>query len=96
MFLGPRGLTIPKELLTESEQMSIKKQLTFSPQSHGYANDTKFFAYRESPHKLYVPRFYKDVPKNISDGIPIQVTFHGTIRKDQQDAVDAFLKKQCG
>ena len=97
MFLGPRGLTIPKELLSETEQASIKKQLTFSPQSHGYANDTKFFAYRESPHKLYVPRFYNEnVPKTISEGKSIQVSFHGTIRKDQQDAVDAFLQKKCG
>jgi len=98
MFLGPRGLTIPKELLTESEQQDIKRQLTFSPQtSHGYANEIKFYAYRESPHKLYVPRFYKEcVPKTISKGAPINVTFSGSIRKDQQDAVDAFLNKQCG
>lgn len=98
MFLGPRGLTIPKELLTEAEQNAIKKQLTFSPQSHGYANEVKFYAYRESPHKLYVPRFYKydSVPTTISAGLPIQVSFSGTIRKDQQDAVDAFLQKRCG
>jgi superfamily II DNA or RNA helicase len=98
MFLGPRGLTIPKELLTEQEQNILKQQLTFSPQSHGYANESKFYAYRESPHKFYVPRFYKQdpVPKTISNGMPIQVTFNGSIRGDQQLAVNAFLDKKCG
>jgi superfamily II DNA or RNA helicase len=99
MYLGNLGLTIPKTLLTLAQQQSLKKDLTFSPKvSGGYGDSTKFYAYRESTSKLYCPRFYNNHEYSIklSEGIPIDLPFHGSIRPDQQAAVDAFMKNKCG
>lgn len=101
MFIGPKGYTIPKELLTSCQQHELKRNLTFKPQgAKDYGDVKEFMAYRESPNKLYVPRFYGsrygDAPLQISDGKPINLSFHGTIRPDQQEAVNAFMKVKCG
>lgn len=98
MFLGQRGIVLPKDTISEVEQNRIKRELTFSPTVHGgYATDTKFYAYRESPHKLYLPRFYGyTAPSALLDGKQINLTFSGSIRTDQQYAVDAFMKAKCG
>ncbi len=99
MFLGSKGYTIPKEELTTSQQLELKRDLTFKPLST-YGDGKEFYAFRESTTKLYVPRFY-GIQKygNVSvplTGKPINVEFKGTIRKDQQDAVDAFMRRKCG
>jgi superfamily II DNA or RNA helicase len=99
MYLGNLGLTIPKSLLTITEQQNIKKDLTFSPKtSGGYGDITKFYAYRESTSKLYCPRFYNqhEYTIKIAEGVPIDLPFHGSLRQDQQTAVQAFLKSKCG
>jgi len=99
MYLGNLGLTIPKTLLTPAEQQQLKKDLTFSPKAAGgYGDTTKFYAYRESTSKLYCPRFYKhhEYPIKIAEGTPIDLPFRGSLRADQQTAVQAFLQKKCG
>jgi superfamily II DNA or RNA helicase len=100
MFIGSKGYTIPKELLTPLQQTELKRNLTFKQGSKDYGDVKEFFAYRESPNKLYVPRFYGSkygpAPLHISEGSPIHLSFNGTIRKDQQDAIDAFMKVKCG
>ena len=102
MFIGQKGYTIPKDLLSATQQQELKRQLTFSPQAANSYGDTKeFYAYRESPNKFYTPRFYGlrkygNVPEQLYPGKPIQVEFRGTIRPDQQDAVDAFMRTRQG
>jgi len=99
MFLGPKGYTIPKELLTPVQQTELKRNLTFKPLST-YGDGKEFYAFRESTSKFYVPRFYGSqkygsVPVPLT-GKSINVDFKGAIRKDQQDAVDAFMKTHHG
>ena len=102
MFIGSKGYTIPKDLLSSTQQQELKRQLTFSPHTaNSYGATKEFYAYRESPHKFYTPRFYGsrkygEVPEQLSLGKPIQAEFRGTIRQDQQDAVDAFMKTRHG
>ena len=97
MYLGQKGLTIPKSILTESEQKQIKKELTITPKNL-YQTLPPFYIYRESPNKLYVPRFYKPdpVPSQLPAGKDIQVPFTGQIREMQKPAIDAFMQVKCG
>jgi len=96
MYLGQKGLTIPKSVLSEFEQKQIKKELTITPKNI-YQTLPPFYIYRESPNKLYVPRFYKpDIPSQLLNGSDIQLEFIGQIRSTQQIAIDAFMKTKCG
>jgi superfamily II DNA or RNA helicase len=100
MFLGSKGYTIPKELLNPIQHHELRRKLTFKIRQD-YGDDKEFKAWRESPHKVYVPRFYGvpvygDVPSRIEEGKSIQLDFHGSIRQEQVGAVDAFLAAKCG
>jgi hypothetical protein len=100
MFLGSKGYTIPKDLLSPIQHHELRRKLTFKVRQD-YGDDKEFKAWRESPHKMYVPRFYGlsvygDAPSRIDEGKSIQLDFHGTIRAEQVGAVDAFLKAKCG
>ena len=97
MYLGQKGLTIPKNILTDIQQKQIKKELTITPKNL-YQPLPPFYIYRESPNKLYVPRFYKSdtVTSQLSEGATIQLPFTGEIREMQQPAIDAFMKTKCG
>jgi hypothetical protein len=54
MFLGPKGYTIPKELLTPIQHHELRRKLTFKVRQE-YGDDKEFKAWRESPNKMYVP-----------------------------------------
>ena len=97
MYLGQKGLTIPKSTISEAEQKQIKKDLTITPKNI-YQPLPPFYIYRESPNKLYVPRFYSmdAVPSQLPSGNDIDVSFTGKIRDTQQLAIDAFMQKKCG
>ena len=97
MYLGQKGLTIPKHLLSEAEQKQLKKELTITPKSI-YQPLPPFYIYRESPNKFYTPRYYKPdiVPSQLSAGLDIQLSFVGQIRDTQQLAIDAFMQTKCG
>jgi len=95
MFIGNRGCTIPKEMLSDTQQHEIRRKLTFKVKQD-YGEDKIIKAWRESPNTFYVPRFFKEAPSKLQEGTPIDVPFHGSIRPDQQKAIDAFLPKQCG
>ncbi len=95
MYIGNKGYTIPKELLKESQQNAVKRELTFIPKS--FLPGSPFYAYRESAKKLYVPRYYGEQKFGIAaiktTTVPraIDVVFKGTIREAQVPAVDAFM-----
>jgi len=100
MFLGSKGYTIPKDLLTPIQHHELCRKLTFKVRQE-YGDDKEFKAWRESPHKMYVPRFYGlsvygDAPSRILEGKTIQLPFVGSIRPEQIGAVDAFLAAKCG
>lgn len=95
MFIGNRGCTIPKEMLSPTQQHEIRRKLTFKV-NQDYGEDKIIKAWRESPNTFYVPRFFKEAPSKLAEGTVIDVPFQGSIRPDQQKAIDAFLPKQCG
>jgi superfamily II DNA or RNA helicase len=98
-YLGPKGYSIKKENISILEQELIRKELTvkaFVPKS-AITKPTPFPVYRESPNKIYVPRFYgldtygePDVVK-ISDGDDIDVKFKGELREFQKPIVKKYI-----
>jgi len=103
-YLGPKGYTIPKSELTETQLKYIKDTLTIRPYTPGSPNASivSFPAYRESTQKMYVPRFFGTehfgFPKQIKipEGDDIDVPFAGSLRDYQQDVVNAYTKSNSG
>jgi len=102
MYLGQKGYTIPKSSLTADEQRKLKASLMFSPKNtFNPGQVTSFHAYRESPAKIYIPRFfgvarYGEVPSKLKDPTSISPEFKGTLRANQLPAVEAFMQTKYG
>ena len=101
-YLGPRGYTVPKSELTEAQIADLRRELTVRPASGavGYGAPTdavEYPIYRESPNKLYLPRFFGErefgpVKKlAISGGEDISVPFAGGLRPIQVPVVAAYM-----
>ena len=104
-YLGKRGYTIPKSVLTNEDQEFLKKDLFLKPETPGAVSygppgandDTAFPVYRESDKKLYIPRFYGierygyPPRSEIDPGIDISVPFVKPLRDYQEKIVDAYL-----
>ena len=97
-YLGQKGYTIIKDSITIEEQNQIKEDLNVKPQLPGnMGKSVSFPIYRESPKKLYVPRFYGE--KNfgcadqtkLSGGESINVEFVGSMRPFQTDVINKYL-----
>jgi superfamily II DNA or RNA helicase len=106
-YLGLKGYTLKKECLNIKEQALIRDELTVQPYiPKSPIQQPSFIIYRESPKKLYVPRYYgietygEPDEINITKGDDIQVTFNGDLRDYQNNIVDIFLKSayktKCG
>jgi superfamily II DNA or RNA helicase len=107
-YIGQKGYSIYKDILTVKEQEKIRHDLNVSPavKNMGYAKLPSFYVYRESPKKFYVPRFYGlqhfGIPKvnQIKNGIDINVDFKGSLREKQKPIVEKYLKhiekNNCG
>jgi superfamily II DNA or RNA helicase len=107
-YIGPKGYSIKKSNISVEEQHEIKKDLTVKPFAppNSIQKPKSFSIYRESPKKLYVPRFYGfkkyGIPSKytISDGEDIDVPFNGSLRDYQNTIISAYLKvandKGCG
>ena len=99
-FLSPQGFSITKASLSEDELASIKNDLTVCPHVGGdFANITpprKFKLFMDGPNKIYMPKHYglkkfgKPHVNRVQDGDPIDITFNGTLRSEQEAAVKAF------
>ena len=99
-YLGPKGYSIKKENITVQEQELIRKELTvkaFVPKT-SISQPTPFPVYRESPNKIYVPRYYglktygePDAIK-IKDGDDINIPFAGDLRPFQKPIVKKYVK----
>ena len=104
MYLGNKGYSIPKNILSEEEIIAIKKELTFKA-SNQYQSGNSIPVYRESSLKLYVPRFYGEkkygtAPSQLKPGIQANMPFTGSLRDVQLPIVAAYLtcaeKRGCG
>jgi superfamily II DNA or RNA helicase len=100
-YLGPRGYTIPKSELTETQLQNIRKTLTVRPVTggamFGAADTVEYPIYRESSNKIYLPRFYGksmfgEVKRMaIHPGDDISIEFAGGLRPIQVPVVEAYL-----
>ena len=103
-YIGQKGYTLFKSSLTAQQQRFIVKELTISPHSSMPSfsmfteKEDKYFVYRESPNKFYVPRYFgmkhfgANVPNKLPTGSPIDVDFCGTLRENQQVVVDTYIR----
>ena len=107
-YLGPKGYSIFKTELSIAQQHKIRKDLNVKPfvPPNSIQKAVSFSIYRESPKKLYVPRFYgikqcgPPSYTSISDGDTIHVPFEGTLRDNQINIINAYMKESkktgCG
>ena len=99
-YLGPRGYTIHKENLDEDERKYIRAELTIRPHiPKAPVQPAAYPIYRESPLKMYVPRYFgigaygPPEAVKIGPGEPIHagVAFQGDMRDYQKDIVRKYL-----
>ena len=105
MYLGQKGYTVPKHLLTDADMARLKKELTFRPETFATkvmkVPGPQFKTWRENTNKIYVPRFFGEkkwgsVPSKLPEATSIDVPFAGSLRPQQLPAIDAFLAKGSG
>lgn len=98
-YIGNRGYTIPKKILTNKQIENIKNHLTVKPRIMGkLSQEHSYPVYLESINKLYVPKFWgiinvgfvKQVKLNI--GNDINCNFNGELREYQNNVIDNYLK----
>lgn len=98
-YLGQKGYSILKNELSVEEQIKIREELNvgaYMPKS--IVQQAKFPVYRESPQKMYIPRYYgiKNYGKpsiyKITDGDDIDLPFNGELRDYQINIVNTFMK----
>ena len=100
VYFGQKGYTIYKENLDIQEQELIRKELTVSPYvpKNSLQKPSSFPIYRESPKKMYLPKYYgyKEYgePEEIrlKDGDDISISFNGELRDFQKPIIDTYLK----
>ena len=99
-YLGQKGYTIAKNLLSESEKRELEEELTVTPMKKGpIVIEQTYLAFRESTTKYYVPRYYgiekfgQPVESRLPEGCDIDVTFTGTLRPEQEVAVSTYMSK---
>lgn len=103
--LSPQGYTVLKAALTGEQQRRLREELTMAPvQGMPVAGPgggaAAFPIFRESEHKLYLPKAYglrKFGPPErctLRDGEPMSpaVAFTGRLRQEQMEPVRAFLE----
>ena len=104
MYLGNKGYSIPKNILSEEQINNIKKDLTFKA-SNQFQSGSSIPIYRESSLKIYVPRFYGEnkygtAPSQLKPGKNINIPFTGSLRDIQLPIVSAYIKcaeqRGCG
>lgn len=98
-YLGHKGYTLLKSEISAKEQTEIKEELMIRPYIPGspVQMQTTFPAFRESPNKLYVPRYFGEhrfgVPKQnkIGEGENIDLVFGGALREYQKPTVQKYM-----
>ena len=101
-YVGTKGYTIPKSVLTPADIEFLKKDLFLKPQtpgpSFGPALNDAFPVYRENEKKMYIPRFYGieryGMPERseIAPGMDINLAFPKELRDYQNKIVDIYMR----
>ena len=100
-YVGTKGYTIPKSVLTPADIEFLKKDLFLKPQtpgpSFGPALNDAFPVYRDNEKKMYIPRFYGieryGMPERseIAPGMDINLTFPKELRDYQNNIVSVYM-----
>jgi len=100
-YLGPRGYTVAKSDLTELQLTELRRVLSVRPITGGAAfgavDAVEYPIYRESPNKMFLPRFFGEREFGpvkrlaIPHGTDIDVPFAGSLRPIQQPVVEAYM-----
>jgi superfamily II DNA or RNA helicase len=86
----------PPALIKEIKDELSVKPFTFTKSHNNDANG--FSVFMESPKKLYIPRFYglkkfgEPSINDIYEGDPIDISFKGSLRPEQQPIEDIYIK----
>ena len=98
-YLGQKGYSIFKECISAEEQQWLREQLMVRPNiPNSPVKPPSFPVYRESPNKIYIPRFFgintygTAEESRISKGESISINFNGVLRDYQQKVVDTYVK----
>jgi len=101
--LSRNGYKIKKNELSQKELKDIKNDLTVNPYvvgDFGNGSEKRFSLYMESPNSIYIPRFYaydiygKPEKSKMDEGVDINISFNGSLRKEQLPIIDLY-KKAC-
>jgi len=105
-YIGTKGYTIPKSVLTPTDLEFLKKDLFLKPQtpgpSFGPALNDAFPVYRENEKKIYIPRFYGieryGMPERseLAPGMDINLTFPRELRDYQNNIVSVYMNACTG
>lgn len=98
-YLGSKGYSIAKKDISVSQQNKIRHECTIVPYCPpgSMKKPDPIKVYRESPKKMYMPRFYGiqefgiyDM-SNISKGKSIDIKFNGNLRDFQEKIVSKYI-----
>jgi len=98
-YLGKKGYTISKSILSKDEEDFLKKDLYVRPVSHGVSYgvpENAFPVYRENSNKIYIPRFYGvsryglPTKSEIDSGADISVLFDKPLRDYQEKIINIY------
>lgn len=103
-YLGRKGYTIPKSVMTEEDIACLKEELLVKPVemkmsygAPGAAQANAFPVYKENDKKIYLPRFYGieryGLPdkSELQEGDDIDVSFDKPLRDYQEDIVGVYM-----
>ena len=97
-YLGRRGVSIYKNSLSVQEQKFIRDELSVKPFiPKAPVQPAKFPVYRESPNKLYIPRYFAldhfgpPTEDKLTDYESISLSFAGELRDYQIPVVNKYL-----
>ena len=98
-YLGQKGYSIYKENMSIEDQLLLRDELVVRPYVPKAPVQPEGFAiYRESPNKIYIPRFFginaygEPDEVRIPTGDPIDITFKGSLRDYQNNVVEIYKK----
>jgi len=96
-YLGKKGYTVPKTVLSTEDYTFLKDQLYVKPMVMGKLQEEGAFAvYRENDAKMYLPRFYGikryGLPNEseIQTGEETAIQFAGSLRDYQEKIVKTY------
>ena len=101
-YIGKKGYTVPKSVLSQEDIEDVKKELvmipfTIGPKIGAGAAQVAFPIYRENPAKMYIPRFYGisryGLPEKseLDMGNDIVVPFVKDLRDYQKKIIQVYL-----